>query len=500
MKRFILLIVVSLPLLVACAAANSGASSIGEPVEPTSAVERRLRPDTTPPTATRLPPPSPTPTSTPRPAPTPRVTPPPTVTVPRIEIIIAALNLRQGPGVDFAIVGSARAGDVLEVVGVNETGDWLQIIREDGDLGWISGQGLYARWVSSAQMDVPVVTSPADPLPASGVPAAVSAAPSNNSLSGRLVLMNRSGGSLFVVDIDGGDLRRLADGVIDPVVSPDGQQVAFTRWDGAEFGGLHLINIDGTGERPILGDMRQPKSPSWSPDGQKIVVSFQSGGLRDPVEICKSYSFGQEVRLPRSRVTITRFKLGDDGRIQLCYIPFEDLQWRLRQIDVTTGQFEDLPSDEYSYNPAWDPDKPWRVIYDGNKGLVQVDVTNGNRWPISEDVRDSGPVFAPDGRLLALTYKQHDHWEVYTLELETGARRRLTKPPILADPQYNSAAPAWAPDGAHLAFLTDRTGSWEIWVMEADGSGQRPLLLADIQAVLSIDYQGVNERMLNWIE
>ncbi|MDH3676003.1 MAG: hypothetical protein OES12_10960, partial [Anaerolineae bacterium] len=103
-------------------------------------------------------------------------------------------------------------------------------------------------------------------------------------------------------------------------------------------------------------------------------------------------------------------------------------------------------------------------------------------------------------RLLALTYKQHDHWEVYTLELETGARRRLTKPPILADPQYNSAAPAWAPDGAHLAFLTDRTGSWEIWVMEADGSGQRPLLLADIQAVLSIDYQGVNERMLNWIE
>jgi Tol biopolymer transport system component len=76
----------------------------------------------------------------------------------------------------------------------------------------------------------------------------------------------------------------------------------------------------------------------------------------------------------------------------------------------------------------------------------------------------------------------------------------LTKPPILADPQYNSAARAWTPDGAHLAFITDRTGSWEIWVMAADGSDRRPPLPADIQAVLNIDYQGVNERMLNWIE
>jgi hypothetical protein len=36
--------------------------------------------------------------------------------------------------------------------------------------------------------------------------------------------------------------------------------------------------------------------------------------------------------------------------------------------------------------------------------------------------------------------------------------------------------------------------------MAADGRDRRPLLPADIQAVLNIDYQGVNERMLNWIE
>jgi TolB protein len=119
---------------------------------------------------------------------------------------------------------------------------------------------------------------------------------------------------------------------------------------------------------------------------------------------------------------------------------------------------------------------------------------------VTEDLRDSGPVFSPDGQTLALTYKQHDHWEVYTYQFDSGDRRRLTKPPILADPQYNSASPAWSPDGSHLAFVTDRTGRWEIWVMNADGSDQQPLFPADIQAQLGLTYHGMNERMLNWIE
>ncbi len=195
---------------------------------------------------------------------------------------------------------------------------------------------------------------------------------------------------------------------------------------------------------------------------------------------------------------ITKVHVSDNGDLTICYILHPDLQWILRRVDLSTGLFEDLPSDEYAYNPAWDPNNPWRIIYDGNKGLVQLDVTNGIRWPITTDLRDTGPVFSPDGRQLALTYKQHDHWETYTLDLETGQRLRLTKPPLLADPQYNSAAPAWSPTGHYLAFVTDRSGQWEIWVMNADGSNQRPLFSPEIQAGLGLEYHGVNERMLNW--
>jgi len=448
--------------------------------------------DDRPATATAIPFPSPTPTLTPlvvvqsQVIATATAVPTP---APQAEVIVASLNIRQGPGMGYPVMGVARAGDLFDVVGVNNSGNWLQVVVGDDEVGWISGQTPYTRLLSSRLDDVPVVQA------AVLVPATITA----NAGGGQLIFMTGSGGNLYAVRIDGSNLRRLTGGVIDPVVSPDGRQVAFTRWDGAEFGSLHIINVDSTGERVVKNDIRQPKSPTWSPDGQQLVISYQHGGLRDPENVCKYYSPGNFPRLS-SRVTISSFRVSGDGSINVCFTPFEDLHWKLAQIDVATGAFEDLPSDEYSYNPAWDPQNPWRVLYDGNHGLVQLDVTNGNRWPITEDLRDTGPVFSPDGRKLALTYKQHDHWEVYTLDLETGERWRLTKPPILADPQYNSAAPAWSPDGTYLAFLTDRIGRWEIWVMAADGSDQRPLLPPEIQTRLNLEYHGVNERMLNWTE
>jgi TolB protein len=414
---------------------------------------------------------------------------------------VSALNVRQGPGVDYPIIDVALAGDVFDVIGVNSSGDWLQLATETGKSGWISGHISYTRLLSTGLDGVPVIDPPA--LPSSSTTTSeTSRSTTGNSSdpSGKLVFMTGSGGELYVINVDGSGLRRLTTGVIDPVVSPDGGQVAFTRWDGAEFGVLYTINVDGTGERAIVGDIRQPKSPAWSPDGQQIIITFQHGGLRNPSKQCKHFGPGQNISIPRERATIISVGSSSDGSISICFIRHRDLKWQLRQVDVATGKFEDLPSDDYSYNPTHDPLNPWRIIYDGNQGLVQLDMTNGRRWPVTEDLRDSGPVFSPDGQTLALTYKQHDHWEVYTLNLETGARQRLTKPPILATPQYNSASPAWSPDCSHLAFVTDRTGRWEIWVMQADGSNQRSLFPSEIQAQLSLEYHGVNERMLNWIE
>jgi TolB protein len=421
----------------------------------------------------------------------------------QVQILSPALNVRQGPGINYPSLAAVLEGQTFDVAGVDATGYWLQIRMADGQLGWISGHPPYAQLITGNLADIPVISGPAlpaSPPAAAPVPGSQGAnpAPQGSSTGGRLVFMTGSGGDLYVINADGTNLRHLASGVIDPAVSPDGQQVAFTRWDGAEMGTLYTINLDGTNERAVVGDILQPKSPVWSPDGQRIVISFQYGGLRDPNRTCRTFGPGDEFDIPEDS-TILWVGTRPDGSIRVCFIRKEDLQWRLRRVDVATGAFEDLPSDDYAYNPTWDPNSAWRIIYSGKSGLIQMDVTNGSQWPVTTDIRDKDPVFSPDGQKLAITYKQHDHWEVYTYDLATGARQRLTKPPILADPQYNSAAPTWSPDGSQIAFLTDRTGQWEIWVMNADGSSQRPMFPPEVQAQIKVNYFGVNERVLNWV-
>jgi Tol biopolymer transport system component len=81
----------------------------------------------------------------------------------------------------------------------------------------------------------------------------------------------RGGGDISLMDADGSNVRRLTatpaeEGM--PAWSPDGTRIAFVR-----EGSLWVMEADGTGEMQLLGsaDPRMYEAyPSWSPDGTKI--------------------------------------------------------------------------------------------------------------------------------------------------------------------------------------------------------------------------------------
>lgn len=349
---------------------------------------------------------------------------------------------------------------------------------------------------------------------------------------GTIIFQTVSGGPIYALSADtpAGDRpwRYLTTG-IDPALSPDGQWVAFTRWDNDQhsaLGSLWVIHIDGGGERLILDELHQPKAPTWSPDGGHIVISIQQGGRLSPEQKC-----GQE--LPSEplladedgdyfRVVV---EVDSDGELdtKVCYTLLPHPFWGLRMVDVATGDYQDLPHDRFSYAPTWDPANDWRLVYDGDQGLVNLDINRGTTWALTDDVNDHAPVFSPDGSKIAVSYWQHDHWDIHLLDVDTltgpggSGRVRLTKTPLRAiveqgisgqeERAWNNVAPAWSPDGSHIIFLTDRTGRWEIWVMpvpgtqaqvETDGRDQRPLLGEDAWDQLGLEYNGVYERVLSW--
>lgn len=284
--------------------------------------------------------------------------------------------------------------------------------------------------------------------------------------------------------------------------------MAFTRWqdgqDGA-FGSLWLVNVDGGDERAILDDVRQPKAPVWSPDGSQIAISLQHGGWLEPKRVC-----GHE-RPPAKAYDIEVIREGP-GQVKYCYTLPPDPFWALRLVEVATGEFRDLPHDAHSFSPAWDPANPWRLVYDGDLGLVNLDLTRSESgtWALTGDVADHGPVFSPDGSRIAVSYWQNGHWEIHLLNADGSGRVRLTDTPlrVIAEQRlasrgeeprpWNNVAPVWSPDSSQIAFLTDRTGRWELWVMDADGGNQQPLLPPGALDGLTLQFNHVDERVFSW--
>lgn len=406
------------------------------------------------------------------------------------------LPVTSGPGIYFASVGLVNRNDLVSVLAINPGRNWVLIEPAGGGQGWLQlrlitnfSQSLDALPVVEVDLEAQQArdAGPQPPAP-TGAP------------SGTLVFQKSSGGPIMGINADGTGLRQITQG-IDPVLSPDGSLVAFTRWEG-DIGTLWVASTDGSGERAVLGEMRKAKGPDWSPDGTQLVLNFQQGGQVDDMDVCRP--LGSDI--PFGRAANIRVKVNDKGVPEICFILLADPHWMLRVVDANTGKFEDKYGSQYAFRPAWDPAREWRIVSAAGNGLLAIDANNNEyRQQLTDVVGDGSPVFSPDGQFMAVVTDNNGTRDIYRLNADGGGRVRLTQTPLWEgikpneDPhQWNNVAPAWSPDGSRIAFLTDRTDRWEVWVMNADGSKQQPLFSDEINDQLNIEYNFVDERTISW--
>jgi Tol biopolymer transport system component len=276
--------------------------------------------------------------------------------------------------------------------------------------------------------------------------------------TGRLVYQEASGGNINVINADGTGLRTVTQG-LDPAWSPDGKQIAFTRWDDPR--GLYVISADGSGLRRVY-EVNDAKSPAWSSDGSMIVFTTRDW----------------------SAVPASRFRPAGEKAI-----------WQLMAVAVADGSAIPIPVDGefYAFSPTWS--SQGTILYRGSRGLYATsDDQDAQAAIVTTVARPDSPVFSPDGSRLALMLPQISHWDIFTMRPDGSDLTILTRPAPFLTRVPNNVAPAWSPDGTSIAFLSDRDGEgqWHIYVMSASGANQRKLL--DVP----IAYEFATERAISW--
>jgi Tol biopolymer transport system component/imidazolonepropionase-like amidohydrolase len=223
-------------------------------------------------------------------------------------------------------------------------------------------------------------------------------------------------------------------GIVHPVVSPDGAQVAFTA-----VGDLWVMPVGGSPQR-LTRDAWVDADPAWSPDGTSLAYSSDrpSTGLG---------AGGGSMNL-----WVRDIRTGVDRQ-------------------VTHGAAAAMQA-------AWSPDGS-RIAFSDPDGQIQVvDVRSGATTKAHERLNEAGRAsWSPDGNALVVSALK-----VYSTRFREGTNQVLRvsldgQPDRWFDPMPHKSVgmredygPVWSPDGTQMAAIID--GLLTVWPVARDGTPQ----------------------------
>jgi Tol biopolymer transport system component/DNA-binding winged helix-turn-helix (wHTH) protein len=306
---------------------------------------------------------------------------------------------------------------------------------------------------------------------------------------------NRSGGfEIYIRQLAGGrDQQITSDGMenLEPAWSSDGSQIAY--YSGRRRGICVVPALGGVPRQ--LTDFGS--HPAWSPDGK--LIAFQSGAIRDLT--ANASAAGPPSTLwvvaaaggAPNQLTMAGVPAGghgspswspDGSRIVFTSSDFSDSDvW---SVAAAGGQLQSITVARLRcYEPVYSRDA--RSIYYSTEGagLLQQAVSKTTGAPEGEPIQVINPgttgirhlaLSANGKRMLYSAVSVQSN--VWSLPLSPASGGPTGNPrPLTQNSNYRNTSPVFSPDGQKIAFNTWRRAAMpEIWLMDQDGGNQVQLM------------------------
>ena len=280
------------------------------------------------------------------------------------------------------------------------------------------------------------------------------------------------------------DVRRIAHQFADEIVMRlsggvpgiASTRIAFTS-DRSGNKEIWVMDYDGQNQKQLTTQRTIAVTPRWSPDASRIAYTCFGEPRAPSAQICMySMELGRKVAFAHFGGINASPSWSPDGT-KLMFMSSVAGPPNIYMADVSGGGLKRITSSTGpDTSPVWNPKTGLRVAYvSGRGGLPQLYVMNSDGTDSEKvDLPDMGyvvdPDWSPNGQLLAFCWRRPEgNFDIYVMEVATRKLVQLTR-----DAGRNEK-PSWAPDGRHLVFQSNRTGRWQIWTMIADGTEVRQL-------------------------
>ncbi len=210
--------------------------------------------------------------------------------------------------------------------------------------------------------------------------------------------------------------------------------------------------------------------PDWSPDGRALTVTSSHDG--NPEIYVIDVPDGTRHRLTHTPEPDYGARWSPDGR-RIAFISEAGGSSNLYVMDANGEDVVQLTDYKAPVRePDWSADGKQIVFVLGNNlAVINADGTGLRKLTNEREVEDRQPQWSPDGTRVAFTRLVENAFNVYVVNVDTGAWQALT------EGWWYDTDPRWSPDGERILWLSarDNQNRKELYVMRADGTDVRRL-------------------------